>query len=153
MKKQMVLILSRVFPIFHRKKGMPTRFRERLLAKEKIHTIRTHYERWKHNLGKCADGVFALSIREWEGKPYNSRQIEICQMEGEIGYQRISMSYDPTDGSVKCVIDGKPFTDLETLAHNDGLSYEDWVSWMFEKNKTEKQFFSGIIIHFTDFRY
>lgn len=153
MKKQVVLILSKVFPIFHRKKGMPTRFKERMLGKEKIHTIRANYERWKHNLDKCNEGRFDLSIREWSGKPYNSKQEEYAVMTGHIGYQRISMSYDPIDGEVKVVIDGKPYTDLKTLAHNDGLSYEDWVSWMFEKNKTEKQFFSGIIIHFTDFRY
>lgn len=155
MKKQVVLLLSRVFPIYHTRKGQQTGFFEAISHGEKVHTIRAGYDRWKHNLDKVVAGDFQLSLREWSGKPYNSRQVERLRYGGDtLGYQRISMAYDPVSDDLKVVIDGRRFTDLETLAHNDGLSLDDFKCWMFGATKsTDKQLFQGIIIHFTDFRY
>ena len=72
----------------------------------------------------------------------------------QVGYQRISMTYDPMSDELKVVIDGKRFTDIERLANNDGLSLDDFKQLIFGATKsTEKQLFQGIIIHLTEYRY
>ena len=155
MKKQVLIILSKLFPLYHKRKGQETHFAESLKSGMKIHTIRTNYDRWKHNLDKVINGGFKLSIREWSGRPYNSRQNEIMSVSGErVGYQRISMTYDPMSDELKVVIDGRRFTDIERLANNDGLSLDDFKQFIFGATKsTEKQLFQGIIIHLTEYRY
>ena len=155
MKKQVLIILSRLFPIYHKRKGQKTHFAESLKEGRKIHTIRTNYDRWKHNLDKVIAGEFSLSIREWSGRPYNSLQREIVSVSGrQVGYQRISMTYDPKTDELKVVIDGRRFTDTERLANNDGLSLDDFKQFFFGATKsTEKQLFQGIIIHLTEYRY
>lgn len=151
--KKIVLILSRVFPLSHPRHGEPTLFSSDIGIK-KLHTIRAGYERWKHNLDKVIGGEFTLSVREWSGHPYNSRQFELARYEGrDIGYQRISMSYDPATGELKAVIDGRPFPDIGRLARNDGLSLPDFKAFFFSDDTPGKQLFQGIIIHFTEFRY
>lgn len=152
--KRVILILSKVFPLYHPKRGKETGFADNLEGM-KIHTIRSGYDRWKHNLDKVISGDFALSVRQWSGKPYNSRQEELARFTGtRVGYQRISMTYEPDTGELKAVIDGKRFTDLETLARNDGLTLDDFKSFIFGADKSlNKQLFQGIIIHFTGFRY
>ncbi len=151
--KKVVLILSRVFPLYHPRRGRPTGFAENF-GTRKVHTIRAGYERWKHNLDKVISGDFTLSVRQWSGHPYNSRQEELARFTGsKVGYQRISMTYDPASGELKAVIDGKRFTDLEQLARNDGLSLSDFTAFFFNDDLAEKQLFQGIIIHFTPFRY
>lgn len=154
MKKQVILLLSRVFPKYHHKKGRPTGFRE-ALGRTKIHTIRPSYEQWRHNLDKVIDGDFVCSVREWSGLPYKSQQTEFTTFAGhQIGYQRISMTYDPTTDDLKAVIDGRPVRDNEALARNNGLSLPDFKEWYFGSVKSmSKQFFSGIVIHFTEYRY
>lgn len=152
--KKILLILSRCFPIYHPRRGQETHFAENL-GDTKIHTIRAGYDRWKHNLEKAQRGDFVLSVRQWTGNPYNSSQQEIARFTGsQIGYQRISMTYDAVSDELKVVIDGKRYTDLETLAHNDGLSLADFKAFLFGADKTARvQLFQGIIIHFTEFRY
>lgn len=152
-EKKVVLILSARFPGYHPRKGQQTGFRDNLMTR-KVHTIRAGYDRWKHNLDKVLDGDFTLSVREWSGRPYNSPQRELVSLKEHIGYQRISMSYDPHTGEVKAVIDGKPFTDIKRLAMNDGLSLEDFKALIFGATRSEdKQLFQGTIIHFTELRY
>ncbi len=155
MKKQVLIILSKLFPLYHKRKGQETHFAESLKSGMKIHTIRANYDRWKHNLDKVIDGGFRLSIREWSGRSYNSRQNEIMSVSGgQVGYQRISMTYDPMSDELKVVIDGRRLTDIERLANNDGLSLEDFKQFLFGATKsTEKQLFQGIIIHLTEYRY
>ena len=155
MRKQVLIILSRLFPIYHKRKGQKTHFAESLKGGRKIHTIRANYDRWKHNLDKVIAGEFSLSIREWSGRPYNSLQREIVSVSGrQVGYQRISMTYDPVSDELKVVIDGRRFTDIERLANNDGLSLDDFKRFIFGTTKlTEKQLFQGIIIHLTEYRY
>ncbi|MBR0291030.1 MAG: hypothetical protein IJQ79_02735 [Bacteroidales bacterium] len=151
--KKVVLILSRMFPLYHPKRGKPTGFAENF-GSQKVHTIRAGYERWKHNLDKVISGDFTLSVRQWSGHPYNSKQVELARFTGsKVGYQRISMTYDPSSGELKAVIDGRRFTDVERLARNDGLSLQDFTAFFFNDDLSEKQLFQGIIIHFTDMRY
>lgn len=149
--KTVVLMLSRVFPRKHISAGKETRFKEKLFQGSKIHTIRGNYEMWKHNVEKINESRFFLSIRQWTGMPYRSKQVEIKETKN-VGYERISMSYDPESGIVKAVINGKPFEDVRKLAENDGLKWDEFVDWFFGQG-TGRTLFQGVIIHFTDFRY
>lgn len=172
MKKKIILTLSKRFPLSHSEKGKPTYFKEKLnnticdvestisdidsmeVRERKIHTIRANFARWKHNLDKISGGGFYLSVRQWSARPYNSPQEEVFQLhDSGIGCQRITMSYDPDTKEVKAVIDGKYTANVEQIAANDGLQVSEFLEWFFGKNPTEKKLFSGVIIHFTPFRY
>ncbi|WP_418988089.1 hypothetical protein [Bacteroides heparinolyticus] len=151
-KKTYVLTLSEFFPKTHSKAGMPTNFKEKFLKKEKLHTIRANYPLWEKRIKDIQNGNAVLSIRQWEGKPYRSKQVEIARLTAEdgVGIQKLSF-YKDKDGvpSLKFFgIEGK-YIDREVLANNDGLSKEDWQEW-FSGYDLSKPL---AIIHFTKFRY
>lgn len=167
--KTIVLVVSWRFPMTHSKRGKLTHFAEKItntvnnseqtkshrgnatIKKRKIHTIRLNYDRWKHNIDKIKKGGYQLSVREWENAPYRSKQRRVLDTEN-VDYQRITMSFDPEEG-VRAVIDGKRMTDIDLLAKNDGLTKKEFIEWFFGENPTEKKLITGIIIHFTDFKY
>lgn len=152
MKKRIIISLSKTFPKTHKRAGVKTFFLRSIKDGKKIHTIRTGYERWKHNLDKVINGTHIVSLRQWTGIPYRSPQDEIGLL-ADIGYERISMSYDPDTGKVRAVINGEPFADVEALAEHDGLTWSDFVDYFFGKGAHNATLFQGIIIHFTPFRY
>ena len=153
MAKTVILLLTRLFPGYHHKKGQETHFRDNL-GKGKIHSIRANYAQWKHNLDKVIDKGYTCSLREWTGNPYTSPQREFRKLDGtSIGYQRITMSYWPQNGSLEVLVDGVRVSP-ELVARNEGLSLADFKEWFFgELRNGEKQIFDGIVIHFTDYRY
>jgi hypothetical protein len=135
--KTYVLTLSKIFMKGHPKVGQQTGFKTMYLMGGKIHTIRKG-DYWRKVVEEVNAGRAILSIREWSGKPYRSKQIEIST-HYKLGWQNITC------------IDGLWSVDGITVYHskiatNDGLSFLDFNSW-FPKN------FNGGIIHFTDFRY
>ena len=67
-------MVSRVFPSYHKNKGELTRFEQKIRDKNKIHTIRANYEKWKRKIDQIRNGEAVLSIREWQGVPYHSKQ-------------------------------------------------------------------------------
>ncbi len=150
--KTVVLILSKTFPRKHRSAGLSTNFQRSLTAGKKIHTIRSGYEVWKHNIEKVQGGTFFLSLRQWVGVPYRSKQEEIKELKSTVGYERITMQYDPETGIIKAVINGRRYEDVKQIAKNDGLSWEDFVDWFFGQG-TDRTLFQGVIVHFTNFRY
>lgn len=152
MKKRVIISLSKTFPKTHKRAGVKTFFLRSIKNGKKIHTIRTGYERWKHNLDKVINGTHIVSLRQWTGVPYRSPQDEISLLT-DVGYERISMSYDPDTGKVRAVINGKPFADVKALAEHDGLTWTDFVDYFFGKGAHNATLFQGIIIHFTQFRY
>lgn len=136
-----VIILSKAFPTKHPRRGALTYFRERFLRKRKIHTIRVNYPLWAKRFVKLDDRKAYLSIREWIGKPYTTKQKHIKTLH-HAGLQEI------------IVINGKFFfnhkeIDITTLAHNDGLSVRDFQLWF--RNIPDYTTFA--LIHFTNFRY
>ncbi|MDE6410034.1 MAG: hypothetical protein K2K81_07315 [Muribaculaceae bacterium] len=141
--KTYVIILSKVFPKGHIRQGEPTRFREKLMAGEKIHTIRTNYPLWKQRMEEVERGEACLSIRQWQDKPYRSKQIEIGKLtkENGIGIECLSL---PPIGQLCFTLDSFPELDV-----HDGLSRIDWLSW-FENTPRNQPL---PIIHFTPFRY
>ncbi len=163
MRKTVVITLSKRFQKEHSRSGEPTQFAQKLnnqlntpddypATGKKKHTIRANFDRWKHNIDKINNGSFHLSIRQWIDVPYKSKQEELFKL-SKVGYQSVSISYDPETDIIEVDIDEKPYTgDIEAIAQNDGLSLHDFKEWFFAKAKS-KQIFNGVIIHFTDFRY
>lgn len=114
----------------------------------KLHTIRANYDFWAKRFKKIEAGEACLSIRQWTGKPYRSKQVEIARLtcEDGIGIQKLTIA--------GCATIHPMFVDTHsvnrrTLAHNDGLFEADWINWFERYNLTEPL----AVIHFTKFRY
>ncbi len=152
MKKRVIIILSKTFPKTHKRAGEKTFFVRSINNGTKIHTIRNGYERLRHNLDKVINGTHIVSLRQWTGVPYHSPQDEITLLT-DVGYERISMSYNPETGKVRATINGWPYDDVEQIAKNDGLEWDDFVDYFFGKGAHNARLFQGVIIHFTKFRY
>ena len=166
--KTYVITVSHKFPKTHKRAGEETHFVERILSGQtkeliqwnKLHTIRANCELWEKRIKEVREGRAILSVRYWSGKPYNSKQIEICRLEKDsgIGVQVLGFYWGGKD--ISSVIE-KPFVipndatgippiiPLDTLAKNDGLSIEDFKDW-FRKYDLSKPM---AIIHFTSYRY
>lgn len=157
--KTYVITLSRYFLAAHSKAGEPTNFRDAFNAgqvfnrgsectylRPKLHTIRANYPLWENRIKEVQDGKAMLSIRQWTGKPYRSKQIEIARLTAKdgVGIQKLEIF----DLMRPAKVDGR-LVDLMDLAHNDGLSFSDWYHW-FRGYDLSKPL---AIIHFTKFRY
>lgn len=162
-----VLILSTTFPAGHSQSGKKTFFKEGIIngingniekneyQHYKIHTIRANYELWHKRIGKVRRGEAIISVRQWTGKPYRSSQVEILKItkDNNPGTQQIFMTYHPVFGYEVSVNTKELFgkQEREKLAENDGLSINEFSDWFFKRGKLDG--FSGVIIHFTGFRY
>lgn len=153
--KTYVITLSKRYLKGHPKAGHPTNFKEKFLSGEKIHTIRGNYELWKKRLDEVRNRKAILSIRQWEGMPYKSKQIEIAKITSVscCGVQHISLHKPNQDQIYWQVNDRKTNVTLEEVANNDGLEIEDFRRWFIPKNEAKEFYFKGAIIHFTPFRY
>ena len=158
--KTYVLTLSRVFPAKHKKKGQSTFFRDKFHAAisrndeywNKLHTIRANYPLWKKRFEQIERGEACLSVRQWTGKPYASKQEEIARLTKDdgIGLQMLRFARY-SDGFIyldSAHVDDHDLQVME-LAKNDGLDYGDWLSWFKGYNLSEPL----AIIQFTKFRY
>ena len=145
--KTYVITLSKYFPLTHMRAGIETHFKEKILCSEKIHTIRGNYELWEKRIKEVQEGRAVLSIRQWTGKPYRSKQVEIAMLTAEngIGIQRL----DIFDFMRPAKVDSSQLVDLTDLANNDGLSFSDWYYWFRLADVIKPM----VIIHFTKFRY
>lgn len=168
--KTYVLTLSKVFPSTHAHAGQLTDFKTafnnaRLCAKcqekpkgmcmgecvvgyIKRHTIRANYDLWKKRFEQIAAGEACLSVRQWTGSPYRTKQVEIARLTREdgIGIQRLDFAN--LYGCDRYIVDCYDVA-LSHLATNDGLSIDDWLEW-FKNYDLSKPL---AIIHFTKFRY
>lgn len=142
--KTFVLTVSKTFLMIHPKAGQKTFFRKKILNGEKRHTIRSNFKYWFRIVKLINNGKAILSIRQWSGKPYNSKQIEILKLK-KVGYNRVKIVKDKF---IK--IDDREEVDynefIDQLAQNDGLKTDDFKNW-FPKH------FEGIIIHFKNATY
>ncbi len=179
--KTYVITLSRQFLANHKRAGEETHFKEKFLLGQscpdcatpqdlsginisdcngcvnacslpKLHTIRANYPLWEKRIKEIQNGHAVLSIRQWHGKPYRSKQIEIERLTADngVGIQKLCFDKDK-DGvpSLKYFnINGK-YIDREMLANNDGLSKEDWQEWFRGYDLSKPM----AVIHFTKFRY
>lgn len=85
--KTYVITLSRHFLANHKRAGEETHFKEKFLLGQgltdydtpsmaKIHTIRANYPLWEKRIKEVQEGRAVLSVRQWTGKPYRSKQVE-----------------------------------------------------------------------------
>lgn len=168
--KTYVITLSRVFPAKHPRKGEQTNFDVKLLNAVwrahnmsiglpqygmKLHTIRSNYALWSRRFKQIEAGKAVLSIRYWSGKPYHSKQMEICKLtkEDRIGIQKMEfLAFQEgyrKDAGIWISGNVIPMDEREQIAINDGLTLQDWDDWFADYDKTEPL----AIIHFTKFRY
>ena len=179
--KTYVLTISKAFAKKHSNRIYPTYFKERFFLGQgwpdcvipqdlsgenisncnscvracflvKLHTIRANYPLWEKRIKEIQTGNAVLSIRQWSGKPYRSKQVEIARLTAEdgVGIQKLSFDKD-RDGvsSLKFFDINEKYIDWEILANNDGLSKEYWQEWIRGYDLSKPL----AIIHFTKFRY
>ena len=160
-KKTYVITLSRVFPAKHSKAGEPTKFRDAfnagqvfnrgsgcLYVRPKLHTIRANYPLWEKRIKEVQEGNAVLSVRQWTGKPYRSKQVEIARLTAAngVGIQMLRfLGYNFNGGYIRNGV----YPSDKILAKKDGLSLADWEAW-FRGYDLSKPL---AIIHFTKFRY
>lgn len=144
--KTYVITLSEKFPTTHTRKGQETDFRRLFLNGNKIHTIRANFPLWEKRIAQIQKGEAVLSVIQWTGKPYQSKQVEIARLTAEdgVGIQELKL----TDLSRPTTINGQRI-ELPLLAQNDGLSFNDWFNWFIGYDLSKPL----AIIHFTKFRY
>lgn len=144
--KTYVITLSEKFPTTHTRKGQEADFRRLFLNGNKIHTIRANFPLWEKRIAQIQKGEAVLSVRQWTGKPYQSKQVEIARLTAEdgVGIQELKL----TDLSRPTTINGQRI-ELPLLAQNDGLSFNDWFNWFIGYDLSKPL----AIIHFTKFRY
>lgn len=138
-----VLMLSRLFPVGHRRAGKPTCFADLLTSGRKVHTIRSNYEHWASIAREVNAGERIISLRQWSGEPYRSRQVEIGRLT-ELTIQEVAMFNLMT--GMEAFVNGKEVP-VKHLAANDGLDMADFESWFrpqFEKSNE----FKGVILFF-----
>lgn len=159
--KTFVLIVSRVFPATHKRKGEKTYFSEKIISaihgvdkfrsfSEKPHTIRKNYPLWKKRIIQIQEGKAVLKVCFWRDPRgrflKGNKLVEICQLDKDsgIGVQKLDRTalgwfVDEYDSDVT----------TKNFAKNDGLSIEDFKEWFKNYDLSE----SLAIIHFTNFRY
>lgn len=167
--KTYVITLSKRFPTGHNRAGDLTFFHEALsnalhnteatltvddaddtyitIYERKIHTIRANYPLWAKRIAEVERGEACLSIRQWTGKPYHSKQVEFARLTKEdgVGIQRLEF----VNGKLGLPRIGIVYQRKSEIALNDGLSFEDWENWFKNYDLAQPM----AIIHFTKFRY
>lgn len=129
----------------------PTGFKKKILSGEKRHTIRHSYEFWKKRIDEINAGRAILSVRQWSGRPYNSKQKEIKQFkQGEVSYQSVAITGQASDVGIQQESGGYKLLSnkkIKTLAENDGVTLKQFQSFF------KRGVLNGIIIHFSKTRY
>lgn len=156
--KKYVIMVAKQFPAYHPRKGEPTNFRQQILDKVKIHTIRANYPLWVKRFEKIERGEACLVLKEWEGRPYNSKPVEIMTLTKEdgIGVEKVKLRH--SNGI--CIDDGSIVKGISAdvgdwnlfiggVAQHDGLEYRDFHNWFATYDLNEPL----ALIHFTKFRY
>ena len=155
--KTYVITLSKYFLANHKRAGEETYFKEKFLLGQgltdydtpsmaKIHTIRANYPLWEKRIKEVQAGRAILSIRQWTGKPYRSKQVEIATLTAgsNVGIQLMELTND----FAECIIGGHHHSYV-AVAKKDGLHPADWLDW-FSSYEFSRPL---AIIHFTKFRY
>lgn len=159
-------MLSKVFPATHSRKGQSTYFSQKVQAAHyptmsdetpKLHTIRENYDLWLKRIAEVRAGDAEICLRQWTGKPYRSKTVEIIRLgcNDGVGIQKLNFGWRG-DKQVPVIegwyMDGECGSKKE-LAKNDGLSLEDWQEWFKGHEKDTVYDKPLAIIHFTPFRY
>ena len=122
------IMCAKLFPPYHPKAGRPTGFRESIVNGRKLHTLRA-------SAGNKKNGDI-VSLREWSGRPYASKQVEFARCKIAIVPERIWMG-------------GADEFAVMNTAHCDGLSPIDFLHW-FTRGKDQPICFVGVCIWFLE---
>lgn len=160
-----VLTISKKFFSGHPYAGDATNFATKFLEGSKIHTCRENFEYWEKQIAKLRANEGFLSLRQWSGKSYCSKQEIVKDIPGaECGVQKLTLrfEYEFTElRNVLAYVDGR-LIDLFSLAQNDGLSRNEYINWfrpafdkLMKKSTSPNPVFEKeyALIHFTNFRY
>lgn len=152
--KTYVITLSKTFPAWHPRKGEPTEFLEKFLngqtgkGNAKLHTIRANYPLWEKRIREVQNGKAVLSVRQWSGRPYASKQVTVATLSADDGVGIQQLRLINVYGCNRPIV-GIGDVNFHGLSKNDGLSYQDWKAWFKNYDMTKPL----AIIHFTLFRY
>ena len=143
-KKQVVLMIAKNFLAYHKRAGQATDFEIKIKEKNKNHTIRPNYEKWKEKIEEVKSGKAELVLKQWEGRPYHStpNKLFVFDAKDEVEVSKLTKTADGF--FVNDTIKVEP----EDLAKNDGLSLQDFEDW-FKVFPNEPM----AILHFNSFRY
>lgn len=156
--KTYVVTLSKRFPKNHKQDGNPTGFRQKYENREKIHTIRANFPFWDDRFKVIVQDNGCLSLRQWSGKPYASKQEMLADLYAKDGIGIQELFFADGDLMKPRIIIQPSLSNPEkhiiivspsVLAKNDGLSLDDWLEWFSHYDLSK----SMAIIHFTSFRY
>jgi hypothetical protein len=151
--KTYVLTISNTFPKNHKKSGLPTNFIQKINSLSKLHTIRGNFLLWQKRFEKIEKGEACLSIRNWTGKPYNSKQVEVFNLKNTDGISLEKLEfYEDKNGVANLkypLINNKFEPNIDIIAENDGLSLSDFKEWFKGYDLSQPM----AIIHFTHFKY
>lgn len=121
------IMCSKTFPAYHPKAGQVTGFRESILSGRKIHTLR-------QSAGNRKTGD-QVSLREWDGRPYASKQIEFARC--RILVDQLTITGVPADSG-----------EFGNIARCDGFDDPvDFANW-FTRGKPGLVHFDGVCIYF-----
>lgn len=149
--KTFVITASKNYLAKHPRKGQPTGFKKKILEQVKIHTFRGNYKYWQNIVRQVNAGEAVLSLREWSGLPYKSKQQEIVKFT-KLGIQKVKFRKNKGGNKVSIRFDAQKKSSITILnpvsvAKNDGFDQvNDFINWFPAK-------FDGCVLHFTDFRY
>lgn len=153
-------MLSKVFPVNHPKAGEETGFRQKVTAAfnnmpcylKKIYTIRENYPLWEKRFKEVERGYAVINLRQWIGRPYRSKTVLIKTLTSKdgIGIQKLNFGWR---GEKQVPIIEGWYMDEREIAHNDGLSLDDWQNWFKGHEEDRPSDKPLAIIHFTKFRY
>ena len=147
--KNYVLIVSVFFPKTHSKAGTETEFINSILNLTKKHTIRGNYILWEKRIEEIQKGNAVLSIRSWTGKPYKSKQEEVCILDKNSGIGIQKLEFKTAENNQLLIVDNCRVVPKFNLSENDGLSLNDFEEWFKKYDLTKPM----AIIHFTKIRY
>ena len=107
-------------------------------------------------ISSCLSAIYGMinvgdSIRQWTGKPYASKQVEIGRLTKEdgIGIQMLTFYNNDIEQFNLPEINDDHTWHLEDIAENDGLDIFSWLDWFKDYDLSQPM----AIIHFTKFRY
>lgn len=153
-----VLTFSRQFPKGHPKEGQPTRFPEKIMAyladKVPNWTMKDDFILYDwHEYYNCTNHKHhtirpgsrfkpgdIVSLRVWSDKPYRSKQIEFAQVEVKKVWEIEISAFWFINNSIL------EHEKVIELAKNDGLEYDDFISWFNIHPKKNNEVFRGQII-------
>ena len=162
--KRYRLSVRRAFTEDHPRAGEPTYFVDRILKNgvgfyeflewQKIHTIRANYNYWAGIMEKVQRGEAVIELFYWSGSPYNSKrdgnkQIVFATLDKDSGCGVQMLEFKNSIFNCQTVDGDYCYSEIDTIAANDGLSIEDFRAWFEGYDLTKPM----AIIHFTKFRY